>query len=210
MSPYVPPLVALVTLVLVWRFMLWRAVLFMWPQSLQLETDEPAEGVRLPDTLAAAQNELLQLGFERLGSHVEKAWLMPSRTFFDYVHRAEGLYASLVEGVSSSKVSFWSENATGALVVTGNYPRLALEIPRQYLSGALEEASVSRVFRAHLALMKTQQARSEEMTQEARLALAQRWLKGPGRRELRWKHVRGWLWSLASLGMLLKTLWDVL
>lgn len=188
------------------RLSLWRALLWWRPSWLRLEEEDPAEGLKLSPDGEPLWSDLRRLGFVPLGSHVEKAPLKPARLFFDFGHPGEGMFASVLAGAGAPKVTLWTALSEGGLLCTSNARRPALEWQGRYFSGALEGASVNRLFQAHRRRAQGLKVEKSEISQKARMALARMWLEGPGKVELRVRHFRGLLWTLAAFGILVHLL----
>ncbi len=189
------------------RFTLWRALLFLRPDSLRIFADEPPrkwDGVQwglLPLELRGAAAELQGLGFVPLGTHVEKPLFGPGRTCFDFVSTSHKAHATLFEGPGGQpRVYLLSTLEGGGYVVSAGYRRPALEIPGRYLSGYIENATVERVARAHLRRAEGL-ATTLEPTLEGRVAAQRAWYVGWGKSEVRQRNARGLLWTVGTLGM---------
>lgn len=192
------------------RYTLWRAVLFARPASVRVDPDEPPrewDGQQwglLPLPLRPRAAELFALGFAPQGTHIEAAWLGPTRTCFDLVHEEAGVYASLYEGASGRARMYLLSAREGRFVLTADYRRPAKEAPGRYLSGYLEGASAERILRAHLrrsAELAAGLAAGCNSALEARVAAQRAWYAGPGRAEVRARNARGLLWTAGTLGM---------
>ena len=200
-------LFVLVACIVALRFTLWRAILFVRPDSLRIEADEPPrkwdgkEWGLLPLALRGAAAELQSLGFVPLGTHVEKPLLGPGRTCFDFVSAEHKAHATLFEGPDGEpRVNLLSTLEGGGYVVSAGYRRPAMEIPGRYLSGYIENASAERVARAHLRRAEGLPAVLDE-TLEGRVEAQRAWYVGWGKSEVRQRNARGLLWTLGTLGM---------
>jgi hypothetical protein len=189
------------------RFTLWRALLFLWPESLRVEADEPPrewdgrDWGLLPLELRGAAAEMFALGFVPLGTHVEKPLLGPTRTCFDLVNTGARAHATLFQGTDHrARVYLLTTLEDGGYVVSAGYRRPAREVPGRYLSGYLENATPERVVRAHLRRVEGHAA-TLDATLEGRVAAQRAWYRGPGRPEVRQRNARGLLWSVGTLGM---------
>lgn len=184
----------------------WRAVLFLWPSSIQVEPEEPGDKMSLPEALEPLSRLLIGLGFEPLGSRMEKPRLGRALLSYDYAHAAQKVFATLYLGRDGQpRLYFLTPIEGGGFVLTSNYRRPAKEIPGHYLSGALEELPPERIFRAHVRRLEPFQPRGE-LTQEARVAAAREWFAGPGGPEVRQQNLHGLLWSLGTVGMVVAAL----
>ncbi len=198
------------------RYFLWRAILFLKPESLRIEADEPPskwdgdDWGLVPAHLRAASQELLGLGFLPLGTHVERAVLGPTRICFDYVHHESRAHATLFEGPGGQpNVYLLTTLEGGGFVVSASYRRPAIEVPGRYLSGYLEEATVERVVRAHWRRIDGLQT-TLDATLDGRVAAQRAWHDGFGKPEVRQRNARGLLWSVGTLGMVAWAIWGIL
>ncbi len=198
------------------RYFLWRAILFVEPDTLRIEADSPPlkwngeDWGLVPEPLRKASQELLGLGFIPLGTHIERAILGPTRTCFDYVHHESSSHATLFEGAGGQPHAYLlTALANGGFVHSASYRRPAREVAGLYLSGYLEEASVERVVRAHWRRLDGLEP-TLSPTLEGRVAAQQAWYARFGRPEVRQRHARGLLWSVGSLGMVAWALWGIL
>ena len=180
----------------------WRAVLCLFPSSLKVEPEGPAGGVPIPTGLSALSDELLALGFVALGSHREKAWLRRAELLFDFCHPTDRAYASVFRGRDGRPGVLLLSRVEGeAFALTANQRRPAKEIPGRYLSGALEVATLDRVFKAHQRRAQSLGAPLARCDQEGFFEARQAWFEGPGRRELRAQNLPGLLWTVGTLGI---------
>lgn len=182
----------------------WRALLCLKPDSLTLEVDTPA-ATEVPGALVATHGALLQAGFVMLGTHLEAPKLRKALTLYDYVHHGHGAYASIFLGAPDSPRWYLLTDAKGGLVMTANYRRRSVEQPG-YASGNLEGASVDRLLKAHLRMASPFGQPHTPLGLEERVALARRWYRGVGRREVRLDTAVSLLWTLAALIWMLTAL----
>lgn len=192
--------VAVLAGLLVLRVTLWRAVLFLRPQSVALEVDTPDASVMVPAKLEGHWDALKALGFTPLGSHLEHARFSPPVFLFDAVHEAHGAFASVFESRDGQPRVVLLTPIDGGFVLTANYRRPAREA-KGYSSGGIEGASVERLVKAHARRVSAQGAPQGPWTLEARVDAARRWYRGAGKAELRQQHAVGLLWTLGALGM---------
>jgi hypothetical protein len=177
---------------------LWRALLFFFPGSVQVEAEAPADQMALPPELGAAARELEALGFVAVGSHEERPRLRRPTRAYAFRHRSAPAFATLSLGADGApRLDFLTPLAPEGFVVTAAYRRAALERPR-YRSGGLPGASAARVFEAHLRRLAGL-APAGDFTWEGRVAAARAWFSGMGRHELRREHLQGVVWTLAAL-----------
>ncbi|MEW5740373.1 MAG: hypothetical protein AB1938_15700 [Myxococcota bacterium] len=193
--------VAVLVALILLRLHLWRAVLFLRPQSVLVEVDTPDGGVLVPGALEAAWEGLKALGFTPLGSHLEHARFSAPVTLFDAAHAEKGMFASVFEGKDGQVRVVLLTPTEGGFVLTANYRRPAREVPGRYSSGGLEGASVERLVNAHARRIAAHSQAKAPWTLEARVDAARRWYRGAGKAELRQQHAVGLLWTLGALGM---------
>lgn len=183
------------------RLHLWRAVLFLRPQSVRIETDTPDGSVTVPGRLEAPWDALKALGFTPLGSHLEHARFSAPVTLYDAAHPAKQLFASVFAGKDGrARVVLLTPTEQG-FVLTANYRRPAREVPGRYSSGGIEGASVERLVNAHARRISSHSQAKGPWTLEARVDAARRWYGDAGKAELRQQHAVGLLWTLGALGM---------
>jgi hypothetical protein len=188
--------------VLLLRFQLWRAVLFLWPQSVRVEADTPDASVRVPGSLEAAWDALKAAGFTPLGSHLEHARFAPAVTMYDAAHQTRGVFASVFEGKDGrARVLLLTPVEGGGFVLTANHRRPARDVPGRYASGGIEGASVERLVNAHARRLASLGPGKGPWTLEARVDAARNWFRSSGKAELRQQHAVGLLWTLGALGM---------
>jgi hypothetical protein len=181
---------------------LWKAILCIAPQTLEVDSEEPADRVTLPTELLAAARELERLGFSSIGSRREKPLLAPASLFYDFASGKEKVFAALsISDAGEVHLDFLTTTQGNGFVITANHRRPSREVPGVYLSGALEEVPADRIYRAHLRRVEALRPVGE-YTQEARLAAAKAWASGPGRREIRLQNLQGLLWTAGTLGIL--------
>ena len=182
------------------RWNLWRAILFLKPHAMRLDPDAPGDQMKLPEALAKAEAEVLSLGFARLGTHVERPPLSRARTNYDYV--GEGAWATLFTSPRGEpRLYFLTPTANEGFVITADHRRPALEVPGRYLSGGMDETGAERIYKAHLRRVATIGEAKVTPSLEARVEAARTWYRGIGQREVRQQNMLGLLWTVFSLGM---------
>lgn len=181
---------------------LWRAVLCLSPASLALEGDAPADAMKLPRELEPLAGQLVALGFSPLGSHLEKPRFSRETECFDYVHAAEGAFATLsASRAGVSRLYLLTRTDSEGFVLTASYRRPARELPGRYFSGTLEGAPPERLLAAHRRRVAAMGRPQGPFTLEGRLEAARAWFVGPGRSEIRQANVVGLLWTACAIGM---------
>lgn len=183
------------------RFHLWRAVVFLRPESVRVDADTPDGSVLVPGALEPTWDALKALGFAPLGSHLEHARFSPAVTMYDAVHEAKGVFASVFEGKDGRARLVLLSPLDGGFVLTANYRRPAREVPGRYASGGIEGATVERLVNAHARRLAALGAARGPWTLDARIDAARNWYRGSGKAELRQQHAVGLLWTLGALGM---------
>ncbi len=178
-----------------------RALLFIAPGSLSLDSEDPPDRMQVPSELAALARELERLGFSPIGSRREKPPLAPATLFYDYAKAPEKVFATLFLSASGRPhLDYLTVTPGNGFVITANYRRPSREIPG-YLAGALEDFPPERIYRAHLRRIE-QIGAVGEYTPQSRLEAAKAWSAGPGRREIRQQNFQGLMWTAATLVIL--------
>ena len=72
-----------------------RAVLFVAPSTLLLDSEDPPDHMQVPDELAALAGELRRLGFVPVGSRREKPPLSAALTHYDYAKPESKVFGTL-------------------------------------------------------------------------------------------------------------------
>jgi hypothetical protein len=180
---------------------LWRAVLVLFPASVRVEPEAPADQMDLPEECAALAGQLKALGFVPLGSHDEKPRLRAATRSYNYAHPAEKVFATLHLGPDGQpRLYFLTPVAPDGFVITAGYRRAALDIPGRYRAGALEDAAPDRLLRAHLKRLEGLTP-TGEFTWEGRVAAGRSWYRGLGQKEIRRQNLPGLLWTVAALAI---------
>lgn len=184
---------------------LWRALVFLFPASVRVDAEAPADQMALPAELGAAARELEALGFEALGSHEERPPLRRPTRLYAFRHAHAPVFATLHLGAhAEARLDFLTPLSPEGFVVTAAYRRPALEWPH-YRAGGLPHTPAERVYRAHLRRLEGL-APAGDFSWEGRVAAARAWVAGPGRRELRREHLQGMVWTLAAVLIVLAAL----
>jgi len=180
---------------------LWRAVLVLFPASVRVEPEAPADQMDLPQECAAQAGQLKALGFLPLGSHDEKPRLRAATRSYNYAHPGEKVFATLHLGPDGQpRLYFLTPVAPDGFVITAGYRRAALDIPGRYRAGGLEDAAPDRLLRAHLKRLEGLTP-SGEFTWEGRVAAGRSWYRGLGQKEIRRQNLPGLLWTVAALAI---------
>ncbi|MFP2930423.1 hypothetical protein ACLESO_35540 [Pyxidicoccus sp. 3LG] len=180
----------------------WRAILYLFPGSVRVEPEAPADQMDLPSELGPLATQLQALGFVPLGSHEEKPRLQRATRSYDWAHPAERVFATLHLGQDDSpRLYFLTPLAPEGFVITAGYRRPAMEIPGVYRSGSLEDASPERLLRAHLRRMEGLTPATGEFTWEGRVEAGRSWYRGHGRKEIRRQNLQGLLWTVMALAI---------
>lgn len=184
----------------------WRAVLCVWPRSLRVHAEEPADVMVVPGVLEETWSALLGLRFRPVGTHSEHPVLRRTSVVYDALLDEQHTWASVDSVEGRVRLTFFTRTETG-FVLTTNQRRAARERGGVFI-GALEGATPERLLKAHL--RRVQSAVASGTTVEERVALAREWLAGAGAWDVRMTHVIGLLWTLGGLGFLgsaLMTVW---
>ncbi len=176
-----------------------RAVLFIAPGTLLLDSEDPPDRMRVPAELAALAGELERLGFSPIGSRREKPLFAEATTYYDYANARQRVFATLFSSRSGQPRLYYLTTTPGnGFVITASYRRPPREVPGVYLAGALEGFPPERIYRAHLRRIE-QSGSVGEYTQQSRLEVAKAWASGPGRSEIRQQNFQGLMWTAAIL-----------
>ncbi len=197
---------ALASLVLI-RWNLWRAVLFLAPGSVLVDSDAPAGAAPLPAPLSGPHRALLALGFVALGTHLEHPRFGKRLLSFDYAHPTERVYASLFLGLSGPRLYLLTPTRGGGLVLTADFRRPAREEKGRYLSGTVEGATPERLLRAHQRRVAELGEPDSSWTLDGRVDAARSWYSGAGKTEVRQQNAVGLLWTVFAIGMVGAALW---
>lgn len=181
-----------------WVLNLGRTWLFLFPGSVQVEADSPAEHMALPPELAPLAHQLQALGFVPLGSHEERPRLRPPLCAYAFAHPHQPVFATLYPG--PPRLELLTPLAPEGFVITANWRRPALERPGRYRSGGLADASPERLLRAHLRRLRGLTP-GGDFSWEARVSAAQAWYQGLGRGEVRQQNLPGLLWTATALAI---------
>ncbi len=194
-------LVGLVLAVALLRLNFWRALLVLFPASVRVEPEAPADQMDLPEACASLALQLKALGFIPLGSHEEKPRLRGATLSYDFAHPGERVFATLHLGPDGQpRLYFLTPLAPEGFVITAGYRRTALDIPGRYRSGALEDAAPDRLLRAHLKRLEGLTP-TGEFTWEGRVEAGRSWYRGLGQKEIRRQNLPGLLWTVAALAI---------
>ena len=187
------------------RLNFWRALLFLFPGSVRIEPEAPADQMDLPDALAPLAGQLQALGFTPLGSHEEKPLLQRATRSYDWAHTGERVFATLHLGTDDLPRLYLltplASGDSGGFVVTASYRRPALDLPG-YRSGSLEDASPERLLRAHVRRLEgLSPGAAGDFTWEGRVQAGRAWYQGLGRKEIRRQNLQGLLWTAIALAI---------
>jgi hypothetical protein len=189
----------------------WRAGVWLFPSSVVVEDDAPADAkVRIPLNLEPLVKVLDGLGFKFIGTHVEQPRFGAATLSFDYASSEGRAFASLfLNEEEEPRAEYLTPIAGGGFVRTANYRRSALE-EKGYFSGYLENIPLERVLHAHQRTVATTGQVVEAWDTRARLDAARAWYKSPAAaRELRQMHQQGLMWTfgaVVSVGLAVVTL----
>ncbi|PTL83779.1 hypothetical protein [Vitiosangium sp. GDMCC 1.1324] len=179
----------------------WRAVLFLFPASVRVRPEAPADRMELPPGLAALAGQLGALGFVPLGRHVEKPRFQKGTRSYDFAHPGERVFATLhLAPDGHPRLYLLTPLAPEGFVLTAGYKRPGFEVPGRYRSGSLVEAPPERLLQAHQERLQGLTP-AEHFTWEERLQAGQAWYQGPGQREIRRQNLQGLLWTVVALAI---------
>ena len=77
-----------------------RAVLFIAPGTLLVDSEDPPDRMQVPTELATFAGELERLGFSPIGSRREKPLFARATTYYDYANAPQRVFATLVSSRS--------------------------------------------------------------------------------------------------------------
>jgi len=176
-----------------------RAVLFIAPGTLLIDSEDPPDRMQVPAELATLARELERLGFSPIGSRREKPLFAGATTYYDYANAPQGVFATLFSSRSGQPHLYYLTATPGSgYVITASYRRPSREVPGVYLAGVLEGFPPERIYRAHLRRIEPLGSVGE-YTQQSRLEVAKAWASGPGRSEIRQQNFQGLMWTAAIL-----------
>ena len=176
-----------------------RAVLFIAPGTLLIDSEDPPDRMQVPAELATLARTLERLGFSPIGSRREKPLFAGATTYYDYANAPQGVFATLFSSRSGQPRLYYLTTTPGSgFVITASYRRPSSEVPGVYLAGALEGFPPERIYRAHLRRIEPLGSVGE-YTQQSRLEVAKAWASGPGRSEIRQQNFQGLMWTAAIL-----------
>lgn len=179
----------------------WRAVLCLFPSSVLVRPEAPAERMELPPELAPLGGQLRALGFIPLGRHVEKPRFRKGARSYDFAHPGERAFATLhLSAEGRPRLYLLTPLAPEGFVLTAGYKRPGFEVPGRYRSGSLVEASPERLLQAHRERLQGLTP-AEHFTWEERLQAGRAWYQGPGQREIRRQNLQGLLWTVVALAI---------
>ncbi|NVJ27426.1 MULTISPECIES: hypothetical protein [Myxococcus] len=179
----------------------WRAILFLFPHSVRVEPEAPADQMDIPLELAQLAIELQGLGFVALGSHEEKPRLQRATLSYDWAHPVERVFATIYQAADGEpRLYFLTPLTPEGFVITAGYRRPALDVPGVYRSGSLADASPERLLRAHLRRMEGVTP-AGDFSWEGRVEAGRSWYRGLGRKEIRRQNLQGLLWTVMALAI---------
>ena len=189
---------------------LWRnlpgALLCLWPRLLRARS-LPDGAPEVNETLfEQMEGELVPLGFERLGAHLESPPLKRSRLVYDFVQRGEKTFASAFLDGPEVDLYLLTAFESGGGVLTADHARISAEQAGRFLSGGLPGATPVHLLAAHRrrveSLKVAGQTERSDLSLEARVSVACQWVRSAGAREVRLKNANAFILSLATLVML--------
>jgi hypothetical protein len=206
------PIVLLVGAAALLRTFTWRALLFLRPELVRVESETPADVTTVPGALEGEWDDLHRLGFRLIGSHLERRPLGPDLLLYSGVHPEHPVTGSVFLAPDGGKrLMLLSRSADGqGYVITTNYRLASTEVPGRYLAGGIEGASAERLLKAHLRRVVELGALDRVDTLEKRVDAARAWYRGAGKPELRQQHAVALLWTLGALGMVGAALFKLL
>lgn len=197
-------LVALAMLAMAAKLLLlnfWRAVLFLFPGSVRVRPEAPAERMALPPELAPLAGQLQGLGFVPLGSHVEQPRFQRGTRSYDFAHAGRHTFATLhVSPQGGPRLYLLTPLAPEGFVLTAGYKRPGFDIPGRYRSGGVEESSAERLLALHGERLQGLTP-AGEFSLEGRVHAGQAWYQGLGQKEIRRQNLQGLLWTAVAVAI---------
>ena len=179
----------------------WRAVLFLFPASVQVRPELPGDRMEVPPGLAPLAGQLQALGFIPLGSHVEKPRFQQGSHSYDFGHSDQQVFATLhLSAQGKPYLYFLTPLVPEGFVLTAGYRRPGFEVPGRYRSGGFAEASPEHLLRLHSQRLQGLTP-SGDFTWEGRVRAGQAWYRGLGQREIRRQNLQGVLWTVVALAI---------
>mgnify|MGYP001389226391 CR=1 FL=1 len=199
-------------------FLFWRnlpgAVAFVRPGAIRYRVEggpAAAHATRSPATremIAALED----LGFTPLGTAVEKRPLRPGRHEIVLANPEERAFAVVAPVGSEAWLHYFTAFEDGGAVITADYHWPSVEEPG-YLAGGLPGAGPQEILNTHRRrvqrLVEEGRAVDDRYTLEARAETAEAfYARGPGRREVRRREIKGMMFTTAALIVVLLTAID--
>ena len=196
-------------------FVLWRnlpaAILCLWPRLMRARGEDES-WPRVDRTLFdQMEEELVPLGFRRLGVHVERAPLARGQLAYDFVHDAERTWATATVQGQEARLHLLTPFEGEAFVLTADHKVANLDRMGECLSGGMVGAEPEHLFAAHRRRVERMKEAGRvlqaDLSLEARVKAADRWFHGFGAHELRVKNLNGLLMSGVGLAIASAVLW---
>ena len=198
-------------------FVLWRnlpaALLCLWPRLMRARGEDESWPRVDRFLFTQMEEELSPLGFKRLGVHVERAPLARGELAYDFVHDAEHTWATATVQGEEARLVLLTPFEGGAFVRTADHKVASLERDGECLSGGMVGAEPEHLFAAHRRrverLKESGRVAQADLSLEARVKAADRWIGGWGARELRIKNLNGLAMTVVGLAIACAVAWAV-
>ncbi|WP_373044516.1 hypothetical protein [Vulgatibacter sp.] len=200
-------------------YLFWRnlpgALIFVRPAFIRcriLGGAEAVEGAIRGPAMQEMTAEIEELGFEPLGLMVEQRPLRRGRRELVYGNPEARTFAVIAPVGNEAWLHYVTPFDGGATVITADYHWPSIEEP-DYLAGGLPAGSPLEILNTHK--RRVQRFVDEGRSVDGRYTLEARaeacgafYAKGPGRREVRRREVRGVMFTTAALIMVVLTVVD--
>ena len=173
-----------------------------WMRFRRLEGDDQVD----LSFAALLEEELVPLGFRRLGTHLERPPLGRGTVCYDFVHEGEGAFATAFGSRGDVIFYLLTPLSQGGFVLTANHSRQGVE--RQgYLSGGIPDAPPEQLLPVHRRRVERLKEQgltpTADLSMEGRLAAAVAWSRGKGVRETRLKSANAFILCLMGVVILI-------
>ncbi len=178
------------------------ALLCLWPGFMRVREEDEGDAGREPLALGSIAQELVALGFRRVGVRVEGPPMRPGVRTWEYALPSENTFASLGfddEPMLTLETPF----ADGSFVVTSDYRRPGVERRGRYLAGGIPGATPQQLLTVHRRRVEELRTGGKAPVADATLTgavAARRTLfRGVGAREIRTANATRLMVALVAL-----------
>ena len=199
-------------------FVLWRnlpgALLCVWPRMLRARGEDESWPEVDKDLLSRMEEELVPLGFERLGVHVERAPLRRGIVAYDFVHQGESTWATARAQGREVTLTLLTPFDRGAFVLTADYHVQSHDRPGLFLAGGMPGAQPEPLLAAHRRrvdrLKQAGRTPGSDLSLESLVRSANDWFASFGARAQRMQHINHLLMTVMALGLVGSIAWALL